>query len=72
MNYEIVKTHIFDIQPGDTILFHGNLKTVGKANIKRDPFIGRTIFGDSYMGGRNLVDKAVIKRAMPSGLLVNA
>ena len=72
MNYEIVKTHVCDIKPGDTILFHGELKTVGKSNIKRDKFMGTSIFGDCYMGGRKLVKKAVIKRAMYGGLLVNA
>lgn len=72
MNYEIVKTHVCDINPGDTILFHGELKTVGKSNIRRDKFMGTSIFGDCYMGGRKLVDKAVIKSAMPGGFSVNA
>ena len=67
MNYEIVKTHVCDILPGDTILFHGELKTVGKSNIKRDAFMGTTIFGDCYMGGRKPVERAVINRAMPGG-----
>ena len=72
MNYEIVKTHVCDIQPGDTILLHGELKTVGKSNIKRDKFMGTSIFGDCFMGGIKPVEKVVIKRAMPGGLWVNA
>lgn len=72
MNYEIVKTHVCDILPGDTILFHGELKTVCKSNIKRDKFMGTSIFGDCHMGGRKPVEKVVIKRAMPGGLWVNA
>lgn len=72
MNYEIVKTHVCDILPGDTILFHGELKTVGKSNIKHDKFMGASIFGDCYMGGRKPVEKVVIKRAMTSGLWVSA
>ena len=72
VNYEIVKTHVCDISPGDTILFHGEIKTVGKSNIKRDKLMGTSIFGDCYMGGRKPVEKVVIKRAMPDGSFVNA
>ncbi len=72
MNYEILKTHVCDISPGDTILFHGEMKTVYKSSIKRDKFMGTSIFGDCYMGGRKLVEKVVIKRVMPDGSMVNA
>ena len=72
MNYEVVETHVSEIQHGDIIVENGQLVTLDKKYIKNDPLIGRTIRGNSYNGGRNPVLKAVIKRAMPDGSFVNA
>ena len=72
MKYEIVETHISDIRHGDTIVEDGELVTLSDGYIKNDKFMGRSIRGDSYNGGRNPVLKAVIKRAMPSGEFVSA
>lgn len=36
------------INVGDTVLHDGKLKTVCRSNLKRDPFMGTTLFGDSY------------------------
>ncbi len=72
MKYEIIETHITDIQHGDTIVENGQLIALSRNYIKNDPFLGRTIRGDSYNGGRKPVLKAVIKRAMPDGSFVNA
>lgn len=46
--------------------------TVSNSHIKRDPFFGTTLRGDSYNGGHKPVLKVVIKRAMPNGTFVNA
>ena len=72
MKYEIVETHITDIQHGDIIIENGALVTLSRNYIKNDQLLGRTIRGNSYNGGRKPVLKAVIKRAIPDGLFVNA
>lgn len=45
------------IQAGDTVIHNGVLKTVSALNIKRDKFMGASIFGDSYHAGNKLVHK---------------
>ena len=50
----------------------GVMGTVSNSHIKRDTFLGITLRGDSYNGGRKPVLKVVIKRAMPNGTFVNA
>lgn len=72
MIYDIVETHITDIKHGDCIIENGVMVTVSSSHIKRDPFFGATLRGDSYSGGRKPVLKAVIKRAMPNGTFVSA
>ena len=72
MKYEIVETHISEINHGDIIVESGELVTISRNYIKSEPFIGRTIRGNSYDCGRKPVLKAVIKRAMPNGEFVNA
>ena len=72
MIYEIVETHIADIKHGDCIIENGAMVTVSNSYIKRDPFFGTTLHGDSYSGGRKPVLRVVIKRAMPNGAFVNA
>lgn len=48
MEYTIKPTHISEVKAGDTILHNGEVKTVSGNNIKDNPFIGKTLFGDSY------------------------
>lgn len=48
MEYTIKPTHISEVKTGDTILHNGEVKTVSGNNIKCNPFIGKTLFGDSY------------------------
>ena len=72
MKYEIIKTNIANIKPGDCIMENGMMVTISNVHIKRDPFLGTTLNGDSYNGGHKPVLKVVIKRAMPNGTFVNA
>lgn len=62
-NYRIEKRHINDIKPGDTVLRGGELWTVTQRDIKHDSFMGRTLFGDSYNLGHELVSVAVFQSA---------
>lgn len=43
---------IYDVKLGDTIEHEGKLKTVGRESIRRCPFVGVTLWGDSYFGGQ--------------------
>jgi len=43
--------HITAIKPGDTVLHHGELRTVCRDDLKSG-FMGVTLFGDSYVLGR--------------------
>lgn len=63
MKYEIKPTHIRKIKQGDTVMIDGEMRTVGKNNIKNG-FMGITLFGDSYRFGREPVQKVVIFKAM--------
>jgi hypothetical protein len=63
--FTVEETHIADIKAGDTVLHDGGLKTVCFSNIKQDKWLGTTLFGDTYMGGRKLVKKANIFHARP-------
>ncbi|MGE2697361.1 hypothetical protein ACQH80_22795 [Escherichia coli] len=60
-NYRIEKRHINNINPGDTVLIGGELRTVTSRDIKHDSFMGRTLFGDSYNLGHLLVTVAVFR-----------
>lgn len=62
-NYRIEKRHINDIKPGDTVLRGGELWTVTQRDIKHDSFMWRTLFGDSYNLGHELVSVAVFQPA---------
>lgn len=54
----IKQVHISTIVNGDTIICRdGIIRTVGRNNIKRDSFMGVTLFGDSYNLGTILVNK---------------
>ena len=56
---KLENVHISQISSGDTIEFGGKLTTVSANNIKRDSFIGITLFGDSYHLGHKPVKKVV-------------
>jgi len=47
-----VSCHISDLRIGDIVLHAGRVVTVGRENLKRDQFIGATLYGDSYRLGR--------------------
>lgn len=54
-----VNSAIMDIRPGDTVMHNGEMRTVCRNNIKRDPLLGVTLFGDCYNMGRTLIKKVV-------------
>lgn len=58
-NVKTKPVHISEIRVGDTIEHNGEIKTVSGSNIKKDSFMGRTLFGDSYRLGNKYVNKVV-------------
>jgi hypothetical protein len=61
-NYDIHEVHISTIKAGDTIISKdGYMRTINQNNLGGDSFIGRTINGDSYKCGHELVKKVVFK-----------
>ena len=56
-NAKIEKVHIDELRPGDTIMWDGVTKTVGPKDLRKDPFYGRTVFGDSFRGGHDPVER---------------
>ena len=56
---KIELVHISQISAGDTIEHYGKLATVSGNNIKKDSFMGITLFGDSYNLGVKPVNKVV-------------
>ncbi len=56
---KIEPVHISQISVGDTIERDGVLKTISGNNLKRDSFMGVTLFGDSYRSGSRPVNKVV-------------
>ena len=64
MKYTICPTHISKISIGDTVKCRdGEIRTVGKGNIKKCQLMGVTLFGDCYNAGAILVDKVVLVHA---------
>lgn len=59
MNAKTNPVHISLISAGDTIVHNGKLTTVCANNIKKDSFMGTTLFGDSYKLGYQPVQKVV-------------
>lgn len=61
-NYKVENVHISTVMPGDTVLCaDGNLRTVCRKDIRRDPFMSRTLFGDSYRLGTIPIKKVTFK-----------
>jgi len=64
---ETKKVHISTIRPGDVVLCSNNReRTVGEEDIKRDNFMGITLFGDCYRLGRIPVTQVLYTRALPN------
>jgi len=58
---EIIKNvHISTIVVGDAVKHQGKVRTVGAKDIKRCPFMGKTLFGDSYSLGNTSVKKVIV------------
>lgn len=51
--------HISKIKSGDTIKHNGEIVTVCEKDIKYCPFMGVTIFGDSYSLGDKKVTRII-------------
>jgi hypothetical protein len=62
MNYTIEKDHIGNIRVGDTIIHNGEMKTVSGNNIKRDAFMGTSVFGDTYNSGCKPIQKVIFTK----------
>ena len=58
MEYTTQNVHISTITIGDTIISKdGHMRTICKSNLGGDSFMGKTINGDSYKSGHELVKK---------------
>jgi hypothetical protein len=57
------KVHISQIRPGDTVFHEGHERTVSKSNIKRSPFMGVSLFGDTYNLGYKKVTKILFVKS---------
>lgn len=62
VDYKTKEVHISDIKYGDTVIHKGEMKTVGKKDIKHGGFEGSTLFGDSYKSGKDKVTLVLFKR----------
>jgi len=59
--HKILCISILGVKPGDTIIHNGKMCTVGKDDIKESKLMGRTIFGDSYRLGHDMVKKVIFE-----------
>ena len=57
----IVKpTHVSDVRAGDTVLTEsGVLRTVHRSDLKKDKFMGHSLWGDTYRCGTRPVPVAI-------------
>ena len=60
--YNVTKVSIKDIAVGDTVIYQGDMRTVGKNDIKRDPLFGVLLFGDSHNLARNLIERVTFPK----------
>jgi len=58
-NIKTKDVHISTIKVGDTVVINGDMKTVGKKDLKKDKFLGTTLWGDSFKAGKTPVKKVV-------------
>lgn len=56
------EVHIGQIKVGDTIIHHGQLRTVCRRAFGYDSFYGILLWGDSYNSGRTTVQKVTFPR----------
>lgn len=61
-NFDTVQIHITDLNAGDTIIHGGLMRTVCSNDIKKDGFMGVSVFGDSYRSGHKPVELVVFKK----------
>lgn len=59
--FTIIEVDKMTIRIGDVIEHNGKHQTVGRVDIRVNPFHGRTIFGDSYHSGYKKVKKVIYK-----------
>lgn len=58
--------HISNVKVGDVILLSdGKTRTLSAKDIKRDPFMGTSILGDSYKSGKQPVKVVIIPQLKP-------
>lgn len=63
-NAYVTEVHIKDIKAGDEVYHDGYVRTVCKKDLKKDKFMGVSLFGDNYMCGHKPVQKVLFKVAM--------
>ena len=56
------QVHISQIKTGDTVIIDGIERTVNASDIKRDPFMGHTLFGDSHRMGTLPITRVVYRK----------
>ena len=64
---KITEVHINQIKVGDTIIHHGQLRTVCRRAFGYDSFHGILLWGDSYNGGHTTVQKVTFPRWLNGG-----
>lgn len=69
MNTTEEKVHISRIRVGDTIIHEGVMQTISGNNIKTCPFMGTTLFGDSYHLGYKLVTRINFNRVTNKSII---
>lgn len=57
--YTTKEVHISNIRQGDTVIHNGKMMTVSGTDIKKDNFIGTSIFGDCYNSGSKKVIRVI-------------
>lgn len=62
MNYSTETTHISNVNIGDTIIHNDEIKTISGNNLKKDSFMGITLFGDSYSLGYKPVKRVIFNK----------
>ena len=59
---KITEVHISEIKVGDTVVHHGQLKTVCRRAFGYNSFHGILLWGDSYNSGHILVQRVTFPR----------
>ena len=56
------EVHISEIKVGDTIIHHGQRRTICRRAFGHDPFVGALLWGDSYNMGHIKVKRVTFPR----------